>query len=446
VSPGAHPARGRPILLKVLDLIFGPDNILGAPRVPVVQMDNRPIWVESPVAQSLGLTDQEIVQATVTLERGSVRLWLKNFSFDIPTTWGLKPGDKPFVSVFQSALGYGLHLQNSNLSAGLTTPLGDSKTPSMAGVVHNKGAASTAGAAQSASAAANSAAGASASPVGLKPVGVGASALPADSMLASAGAPAIAMLGSRTEMLMQQPLGFESVSQLMQPDFLAQLSAQMNWGAWWTLYRKVALSMSYVSGNALKNMVMTQAKSNEKLLSLGENTKDGPKSLLQELLDGLQTSNGSDNGDLKQMLQRGVNELDASQLQAVQHWARGDLNLKVIIPFLDADPVDLHFKRKGRQQGEPQAPLSVDIHSKSRVLGEVWLNTQISLGSQVDLTMWALRSDVADMARSKAKDLGFDLQDSGLNLKSFQIFNAAKPVEQEQRSPAALGRVVDAKA
>ena len=245
---------------------------------------------------------------------------------------------------------------------------------------------------------------------------------------------------------MQQPLGFESVSQLMQPDFLAQLSAQMNLGAWWALYRKVALSMSYVSGNALKNMVMTQAKSNEKLLSLGENTKDGPKSMLQELLGGLQTSEGSDNGDLKQMLQRGVNELDASQLQAVQHWARGDLNLKVIIPFLDADPVDLHFKRKGRQQGEPQAPLSVDIHSKSRVLGEVWLNTQISLGSQVDLTMWALRSDVADMARVKAKDLGFDLQDSGLNLKSFQIFNAAKPVEQEQRSPTALGRVVDAKA
>jgi hypothetical protein len=80
------------------------------------------------------------------------------------------------------------------------------------------------------------------------------------------------------------------------------------------------------------------------------------------------------------------------------------------------------------------------------VLGEVWLHTQISQESQVDLTMWALRSDVADMARLKAKDLGFDLQDSGLQLNSFQIFNAPKPLEQEQLSPTALGRVVDAKA
>ena len=409
-------------------------------------MDNRPIWVESPVAQSLGLTDQEIVQATVTLERGSVRLWLKNFSFEIPTTWGLKPGDRPFVSVFQSALGYGLHLQNANLSASATTPLGDAKNPSIAAVVQNKSQAGAAQASGPGAGAANAAGTAAASTLGLKPAGAGAAASPPDpSTLLSAASPML-MLGSRTAMLMQQPLGFESVAQLMQPDFLAQLSAQMNLGAWWALYRKMALSMSYVSGSALKNMVMTQAKSNERLLSVGENAKEGPKSMLQELLTGLQSSDASDQGDLKQALQRGVNELDASQLQAVQHWARGDLNLKVIIPFLDADPVDLHFKRKGRQQGQAQPPLSVDIHSKSRVLGEVWLHTQISQESQVDLTMWALRSDVADMARLKAKDLGFDLQDSGLQLNSFQIFNAPKPLEQEQLSPTALGRVVDAKA
>ena len=136
-------------------------------------MDNRPIWVESPVAQSLGLTDQEIVQATVTLERGSVRLWLKNFSFDIPTTWGLKPGDRPFVSVFQSALGYGLHLQNSNLSASSTTPLGDVKNPSIAAVVQNKSQAGAAQASEPGAGQANATGTSASSPVGLKPAGVG---------------------------------------------------------------------------------------------------------------------------------------------------------------------------------------------------------------------------------------------------------------------------------
>ncbi len=435
-----------PPFLKVPDLLLGPENILGAPRLPWVQMDNRPIWVESPVAQSLGLTDQEIVQATVTLERGSMRLWLKNFSFDVPSTWGLKPGDKPFVSVFQTALGYGLHLQSSNLSAGLATPLGDARTPATSTSVHNKGAATGL---PPTPAAVNTAPPSATAPTGLKPIGA-SGASPLDPLLVAQEAQNSIMLGTRVQTLMMQPLSFESAAQLMQPDFLAQLSgqlsAQLNLGGWWAAYRKIALSMSYVSGNALKNMVMTQAKSNERLLSVGENVKDGPKSLLQELLKELQSLDSPDHSELKQTLQRGLNELDASQLQAVQHWTRGDLNLKVVIPFLDADPVDLHFKRKGREQGEAQTPLSVDIHSKSRLLGEVWLNTQISQSSQVDLTMWALRPEVAEMAKIKAKELGFDLQDSGLFLKSFQIFNAAKPVDQEQLSPTALGRVVDAKA
>jgi len=73
-------------------------------------MESKPIWVENSVAQQLGLTDHQIIQATVSLNAGSVRLWLKNFSFEIPNTWSLKSGDMPFVRATQNAQGWNVQL------------------------------------------------------------------------------------------------------------------------------------------------------------------------------------------------------------------------------------------------------------------------------------------------------------------------------------------------
>jgi hypothetical protein len=53
---------------------------------------------------------------------------------------------------------------------------------------------------------------------------------------------------------------------------------------------------------------------------------------------------------------------------------------------------------------------------------------------------------VADLAKLNAKELGFELQDSGLKLSSFQIFNVPKPQELLLETLPKLGSVVDAKA
>ena len=60
--------------------------------------------------------------------------------------------------------------------------------------------------------------------------------------------------------------------------------------------------------------------------------------------------------------------------------------------------------------------------------------------------MWAARAEVADLAKLNAKELGFELQDSGLKLSSFQIFNVPKPQELLLETLPKLGSVVDAKA
>ena len=100
--------------------------------------------------------------------------------------------------------------------------------------------------------------------------------------------------------------------------------------------------------------------------------------------------------------------------------------------------MELHFEQKGNKPGQPKNPLVVNMHTDSRVLGEVWLKTTISNNAQVDLTMWALRKDVADLAKFNASDLTDELEGAGLHMGSFQVYNAPRPDANHGRQ--AIGR------
>ncbi len=392
-------------------MLQGPDLVLGVPRLPLVQMENKPVWVENRVAQLLGLTDHQIVQGTVALNSGSVRLWLKDFSFEIPNTWGLKPGDMPFVRATQTAQGW-----NIQLTGKPAVGVSETSTP--------------------------------------KTNSLGSTALVTpqkfNEQLNLMGLPGAATfeqnLGSKLGMLLQQQVDFSQSALLLRPDQLLMMANNPALSQWLSVLKKMSLSMAHVSPQGLKKMILSQASSSEHLLANMEDVEDSPRSLLHKMLASLESSDGQGDLSTKSQISKALQELEASQVQCAQDWTRGALSLKLVIPFVDADPVDLHFKKPPRQSGEPETPLSVDIHSKSRVLGEVWLNTTITNSSQVDLIMWAVKSDVADLAKLNAKELGFELADSGLKLSSFQIFNVPRPQEVLLESLPKVGTVVDAKA
>jgi hypothetical protein len=58
----------------------------------------------------------------------------------------------------------------------------------------------------------------------------------------------------------------------------------------------------------------------------------------------------------------------------------------------------------------------------------VWLNTQISKGNDVDLVMWALRGEVAHLARERSGELGLELGSAGLQLAVVSNFQCASPL------------------
>jgi hypothetical protein len=380
--------------------MLGPENVLGVPRVPPVQWDTRPLWVETRVATQLGLQDGQVVPATVSVQDGRVRLWLRDFSFGVPNGWNLKDGDKPFLRVSQTPGGWGLLIQS-------TAP----GTPAVSNA--------------------------------LVPLADQLRARGASALQTSAVAAPVTPL----EVLLAQPAGFSKALTWLQPGLLSVLSSSpevanvlMRWDA-------LSLNMSSLRSDALKRVVQSQGRSMENRLSKGESVEADQKSLLRQLLDLLSNKTDDNVSDkaLKELRQT-VEEMDRSQAQAAQAQLRGELSLHLVLPFLDADPVSMHIHQDRASDEEPTPPFNVDIHSRSRLLGELWLHTQVTQQQVIDLTMWAQREDVAQLARTRGHLLHDELASAGLNLRTFQVVHSVRPGHTLSKSESDRGYVVDAQA
>ena len=390
--------------------MLGTESVLGAMRATPVQLDMRTHWLETSMAEQLGLQDGQVVQALVEKKDGRVRLWLKDFSFDLPNGWVLKDGDKPFLRVSLNPGGWGLLIQNpTDLSA-----TADKTKLALDGLGGKALTGSSAG----------------------------AGFVAADAVLSTSAT------SNRLNTLVFQPPGFAAFRHLLQMmDLRAPQITQLSAGQSDLLARLsgLGLSMAQLQPLGLRKALAPYFRSVESQLSQRQKVEDTPRSLIRQLLDSLgeQDTGASVNG-LSEDLHKALNELEAAQLQSAIDLNRGELNLRLMLPFTDADPVELHFQRPPRQPGEENPPLSVDIHSQSRLLGEVWLHTLIKAGHQVELTMWALREDVAQQARSHSTELVLELGAAGLELQQFQIYNSPRPASDQSRPPPQRGLVVDA--
>ncbi len=390
--------------------MLGAESVLGAMRATPVQLDMRPHWVETSMAEQLGLQDGQVVQALVEKKDGRVRLWLKDFSFDLPNGWVLKDGDKPFLRVSLNPGGWGLLIQNpTDLSAAA-----DKANVALSGL-GGKGAAGAVS---------------------------GAGFVAADAVASPTAT------SNRLNTLVFQPPGFAAFRQLLQMiDMRAPQIAQLTMGQSDVLARLsgLGLSMGQLQPLGLRKALAPYFRSVESQLSQRQKVEDEPRSLIRELLSSLgEEDTGASVNGLSEDLHKALNELEAAQLQSAIDLNRGELNLRLMLPFTDADPVELHFQRPPRKPGDENPPLSVDIHSQSRLLGEVWLHTLIKAGHQVELTMWAVREEVAQQARTHATELVMELGAAGLELQQFQIYNSPRPGIDAARPAPQRGLVVDA--
>ena len=251
-------------------------------------------------------------------------------------------------------------------------------------------------------------------------------------------------LPTRLNTLLFQPPGFAHLLALLRPGVLEALIPPVMDAA--ELKKRIQaqrLSMGSLQPQALKRFILGHTKPSEASLAEGEPVADNTKVLLRLLMAERERVQEHDSIDTQDSLKHALDELEAAQVQSGQTVNKGDLHFALVIPFRDADPVELEFEQKGNKPGQPKNPLVVNMHTDSRVLGEVWLKTTISPNAQVDLTMWALRKDVAELAKSNAPDLTDELEGAGLHMGSFQVYNAPRPNALQDQPPPEHGRLID---
>jgi hypothetical protein len=383
-------------------VITGAEALIAPSRINPIYLDGKLLTFQASIAQDLGLKDDQIVQALVRLHGDQPKLLLQGRMIDAPASALAAPGESMWLRVQNKAEGQ-WRFQPVPAPAGTQAP-------------------ST------------------------------ALTLTTPTLMM---APNLAPVVSRIANLLYRPTGAVELSQLYKPGTLDALLGTIGRPDLLTQWRGLQLSMSQLTPSALKQAMMG-AMGSEVWLSRGMPTAiQDPKQMLRRLIDAINTNNlsttqSSDGDDTDSIgivsrLQRAVDDLEASQVKAVQAQAQQEILFNMTLPFVDANPVELTIRRGSKQEGESPL-LIINVHSKSEELGPIWLKTQLDNSEQVELTMWSEDPNVVSQARSRSSLLGQELGNAGLTMKSFQVVLGARPNETSVWAPSGRGLVVDVSA
>ena len=383
-------------------MITGAEALVAPNRINPIYLEGKLLTFETSIAQALGLKDGQIVQAMVRMHGDQPKLLLQGRMIDAPASALAAPGESMWLRVQSKSEG------QWNLQP--VPPPASSQAPS------------------------------------------NALRLTAPLLMTE---PGLAPVVSRIANLLYRPTGALELTQLYKPgtlDALLQTLARPDLLAQW---RGLQLSMAQLTPASLKQAMMG-AMGSEVWLSRGiPMSAQDPKQMLRRLIDAVGTNNlnairSSDGDDAESIgivsrLQRAVDDLEASQVQAVQAQAQQEVLFNMTLPFADANPVELTIRRGSKQDGESPL-LVINVHSKSEELGPIWLKTQLANAEQVDLTMWSEDAKVVAQSLARSGLLGQELANSGLTMKSFQVIQGARPIESAVWTPSGRGLVVDVSA
>jgi hypothetical protein len=383
-------------------VITGAEALVAPNRINPIYLDGKLLTFQASIAQDLGLKDDQIVQAMVRLHGDQPKLLLQGRMIDAPASALAAPGESMWLRVQNKAVG--------QWSFQPVPP-----------------------------------------PAGTQATNTALALNAPTSMMA----PSLAPVVSRIANLLYRPTDSVELSQLYKPGTLDALLGTIARPDLLTQWRGLQLSMSQLTPSTLKQAMMG-AMGSEVWFSRGMPTAvQDPKQMLRKLIDAISTNNlsttQSNDGDdtdsigIVSRLQRAVDDLEASQVKAVQAQAQQEILFNITLPFADANPVELTIRRGPKQEGESPL-LIINVHSKSEELGPVWLKTQLANSEQVELTMWSEDPRVVSQARSRSSLLGQELSSAGLTMKSFQVIQGARPTETSVWAPSGRGLVVDVSA
>jgi len=254
---------------------------------------------------------------------------------------------------------------------------------------------------------------------------------------------------SRIANLLYRPETNSVLPQIFQPGTLDALLSTVQRPDLQAQWRSLQLNMAQLTPGALRQAMMGAMGAEVWLAKGMQPPVQDPKQLLRKLIAELNVSGSDESTEtepgLIEKLSKAVDDIESSQVQAVQAQAQQEVLFSMTLPFVDANPVELTVRRGPRQDGE-QPVLTVNVHSKTEDLGPVWLKTQLMNAQQIELTMWAEQGNVVEQARARSYLLADELRAAGLNMRAFSVVHGARPPEKSDWTPSGRGLVVDVSA
>lgn len=403
--------------------MLGMEQVNFPARISPVASELSVIQITEPTARSLGLREGQVVQALVETRGDTMALNVAGRTFNLAGHAGLQATDAIWVRFVSFAGKPALQV------------LG----PVVPGAAGPGAVGATTASAQAAQA---QAAQAQAAQAALAPLGaLGAMGAGGVGGLTGAVDGAFAALSSTVLALLGRPAGLPALTRLMHPGVLNAAVAEADAPELAQALAALRPSASGLNAEALRQALAHSGLWTEAWLARGKSvgSGDSQKVFLRQLIQTLGRSSES-----AALAQEAVEEIERSQIESVQAAAQREFMFSFVLPFRDSEPVVLRFLRQARQ-GPEEPPWTVEVHTQSSELGEVWLKTTVSDQTRIDLTMWALRHEVVREAQRRAADLQDELEFSGLSLNSFQVLQAHPPADS-RGAVGSAGGLVDARA
>lgn len=362
--------------------MIGPDEATHVGRLNPIYLEGRPLQLEAPVARALGLHDGQIVHASVELRGETLKMLLNGHLFDLPPGLRFRPGEDIWLRAHARANGWVLRPVDPHEEA---------------------------------------------------------AEVPESTLVNVAAAPAASINTSRLLALSLRPPQTPALMSLFQPAQIAALFKAINSPELTAIFQRMRLSMGALNPGDLEYAVQNSGFWLEALLAQGKSIPlTDNKALLRKLIRALSEGDVQHKGKLE----KAIDDVEAAQVESLAAQNRGEISFSMVLPFVDANPVEIHFFRGARRPGEEKPPFTVNIHTNNDHLGEVWLKTSISRAAHVDMMMWAVREDVVSLARRHTDALSKRLRDAGLTMDSMRIFHSARPSLPENWS-APSGAMLD---
>ncbi len=349
-------------------------------KVMPIYLEGRIIPVQNDVSRELGLSANQVVRAVIEQRSEGLVILINGRAVDLPKQLRFRPGDVVWLKAFQGTKGPALQVVPPPSS-------------SLSGVASGQ-----------------------------------------------AASPLVASLFA-------QPASFGGLLSLFSnTGGLASLTSYANASGGLgplAMLLQSAPSMARLTSEQVKASMLRSGLFTEARLLAGQPVKSDMKVALREMALRLSKAPRGAADSLRQAAESAVRELESSQADSLQAATNREFLLNFMLPFHDAEPVFVSVYRPPRSEEEQDPPLTVNLHTVSETLGEVWMKTVVRQKSKLEITMWAAQADTALRAEKAKAELSAELESAGLSMASLSVFHGRRPEEPRQSRISEHGAVFD---